>query len=561
MLRPLPFAALFAGLFPAVTSAQIPTALLREGDTVSVGGQSQTVQQIRQTTASACAGFACSVRSSGPLGTVDLAWGALTGGAPGVLRAESTVSGLQQLDFNAFFELSGSGVGYSARSRDVVTGQIGIRGAWLDGDVIARTGTPALGGRFWADVDEVGTTLDGRRWFRGRMSDAPGGPVTRRGLFVEDDFGVIQAVVLTGMTLPDLPAPLTGGGVQPTSRFSSLRGRWISPVNVQLTAGNDGAMTTDGRGLLLGGSLVQESVPIPGSVGGIGDRWDDFTWCGINEAGDWFFCGDTSNTSGAQNEYLCRNDGIWLREGDAVSGGNLRGGVIAAGINASSEVAYVWDVEAPGGEIAETLFLEDRVVARVGDAIDWDGDGALDPTDTIDRFLQGTLSVASSGDLFVAAVVDRSGNAVDAYLRFPRELGERYCAANANFSGGPGSISAHGSPFASANDLTLRCASLPQLSFGFFLVSRDAGFAANPGGSAGNLCLGGAIGRFQQAIQNSGSAAVIELQVDLTALPQPNGTAAVVSGDTWRFSTWFRDRDPMGNPTSNFSDAVAVTFR
>ncbi|MEM1452184.1 MAG: hypothetical protein AAF957_17570 [Planctomycetota bacterium] len=559
MLRPLLPAALV--LLTAAASAQVPTALLREGDLVSVGGQGQTVQQIRQTAASACAGFACSVRSSGPLGTVDLVWGNLTGGVPRVLRAESTTAGLQQLDFNAFFELSGTGVGYSARSRDIGTGQIGIRGAWLDDDVVARTDTPALGGRFWADVDEVGTTLDGRRWWRGRMSDVPGGPVTQRGLFVEDDFGVIRAVVITGMALPNLPAPLTGGGVASTARFSSLRGRWISPVNIQLTSGNDGAMTTDGQGLLLGGSLVQESVPIPGSVGGIGDRWDDFTWCGINEAGDWFFCGDTSNTSGAQNEYLCRNDGIWLREGDTVAGGTLRGGVVAAGINSSSEIAYVWDVEDAGGVVAETLYLEDRLVARVGDPVDWDGDGTLDPNDTIERFLGGTVSVASSGDVYIAAIVDRSGSNVDAYLRFPRELGERYCNANANFSGGPASISAHGSLVAAQNDLTLRCASMPQQSFGFFLVSRTEGFSPNPGGSAGNLCLGGSIGRFQQNILNSGAAAVIELRIDLAALPQPNGTTAAVAGETWRFSTWFRDADSMGNATSNFSDAVAVTFR
>ncbi|MEM8710362.1 MAG: hypothetical protein AAGG01_05380, partial [Planctomycetota bacterium] len=115
-------------LTTSVVEAQIPTALLREGDPVAVTGQVQTVQQIRQTAASACGGFACSVRSSGPLGTTDLFWGSLTGGNPAVLAAESTVGGLQQLEFEEVFELSSEGVAYSARSRDVVTGQLGITG-------------------------------------------------------------------------------------------------------------------------------------------------------------------------------------------------------------------------------------------------------------------------------------------------------------------------------------------------------------------------------------------------------------------------------------------------
>ncbi len=30
------------------------------------------------------------------------------------------------------------------------------------------------------------------------------------------------------------------------------------------------------------------------------------------------------------------------------------------------------------------------------------------------------------------------------------------------------------------------------------------------------------------------------------------------SGDTWNFQCWYRDNNPV--PTSNFTDAVSVTF-
>ena len=44
--------------------------------------------------------------------------------------------------------------------------------------------------------------------------------------------------------------------------------------------------------------------------------------------------------------------------------------------------------------------------------------------------------------------------------------------------------------------------------------------------------------------------------VDLTDLPPP--LTSVQAGETWNFTTWYRDVNPM--PTSNFTDGVSVTF-
>jgi len=110
--------------------------------------------------------------------------------------------------------------------------------------------------------------------------------------------------------------------------------------------------------------------------------------------------------------------------------------------------------------------------------------------------------------------------------------------------------------------VTLEASNLPNASFGFFLTSQTQGLTMNPGGSTGNLCLGGAIGRYvgPGQIQNSGSAGAISLAIDLTMTPTPTGLVAVQAGETWFFTAWHRD-SVSGNATSNFTDGVELAFQ
>jgi hypothetical protein len=137
-----------------------------------------------------------------------------------------------------------------------------------------------------------------------------------------------------------------------------------------------------------------------------------------------------------------------------------------------------------------------------------------------------------------------------------------YCGpAVVNSSGASAVMSATGSFVVATNDTTIECTSLPTSSFAYFLTSRTQGFSAMPGGSMGNLCLAGAIGRFTGPgqIQNSGAAGRVQLTLDLTQHPTPTGLVSVLSGETWSFQCWFRDAS-MGTPTSNFSDGLEVPF-
>ena len=141
----------------------------------------------------------------------------------------------------------------------------------------------------------------------------------------------------------------------------------------------------------------------------------------------------------------------------------------------------------------------------------------------------------------------------------PALLGENYCGpAVDNSSGQPGVIDAWGSTWVVNNDVTLQATGLPTEKFGYFLTSRPQGFVPTPGGSQGNLCLSGNIGRYTSNVLNTGASGSVALQIDLNSIPK-NPPDAIQAGETWRFQLWFRDNNPT--PTSNFTDGTAVRFQ
>ena len=137
-------------------------------------------------------------------------------------------------------------------------------------------------------------------------------------------------------------------------------------------------------------------------------------------------------------------------------------------------------------------------------------------------------------------------------------LGTPYCGpAVDNSTGAAGALLVTGSEQVADQDLTLTAIHLPTSQFGYFLTSLTQAFVQNPGGSQGNLCLGGTIGRFAQQVQSSGAAGSMAIAVDVTNLPA--GLGAIQPGETWNFQCWFRDANP--GATSNFTQGVAVDFQ
>ena len=138
-------------------------------------------------------------------------------------------------------------------------------------------------------------------------------------------------------------------------------------------------------------------------------------------------------------------------------------------------------------------------------------------------------------------------------------LGTRYCSANHNSAGLIGTQSVLGSPVVADNHTTLVATNLPSNQFGYFIASQSQGFAPNVGGSQGNLCLSGTISRFNSGIFQSGASGAGSLAIDLNQVPSPTGPIAIQAGESWHFQAWHRDL-VGGNPTSNFTDGVRVTY-
>lgn len=159
--------------------------------------------------------------------------------------------------------------------------------------------------------------------------------------------------------------------------------------------------------------------------------------------------------------------------------------------------------------------------------------------------------------------LNQTGPSSTVTLRFvvePNDLGAPFCGPGVpNSSGSSGLLAGVGTNVVAANNFGFRATQLPPNSFGFGIVSAQTAFVANPGGSSGNLCLGGAIGRFYDQILSSGASGTISIAVDAQSLPQPNGSVVIQPGQSWSFQLWHRDVGPAGS-TSNFTEGLTVTF-
>ncbi|QDV08000.1 FG-GAP repeat protein [Planctomycetes bacterium Poly30] len=141
-------------------------------------------------------------------------------------------------------------------------------------------------------------------------------------------------------------------------------------------------------------------------------------------------------------------------------------------------------------------------------------------------------------------------------------FGEGYCGPAAlNSSGAYGAMSAAGSKVIADNDVVLVAERLPALTFGFFLVAPGDGFVVAAGGSQGNLCLGGRIGRLNRGpaeIFRTNTSGEASRTLNVLDVPTPTGSEALLPGDTRYFQAWFRDAQPT--VTSNFTAGLRIQF-
>ena len=193
--------------------------------------------------------------------------------------------------------------------------------------------------------------------------------------------------------------------------------------------------------------------------------------------------------------------------------------------------------------------------------IDRDGDGAADLGYSWPAGRFGSLGGANDAGLALFRVtIDAPGGGQPAVLLAPRyRVDSALCAGVPNSTGSQGHLGAVGRSAVGENRLTLTAWDLPTDAFGYFLLSRTPDFVPQAGGSVGNLCLGGSIGRAVNQIFQVPASGRAQIALDLTDLPQPQGGVAAQVGETWYAQAWHRD-SVSGTATSNFTAAISVDF-
>lgn len=375
MRRPtLILSALAFVLFPLSARAEVPSAILMNGDVLPGGPPGHAVSALSNTAVNHAGGYSVTVNTTDGGTTLSHAWGNASGGAGGVLFTEGTYGQYEQVSWEAFFGMSNNGaVAYSPSCTDTGTGTAGLDAVYLDDTkiMIEAEPYPHSIGMYWTFGSRPGATANGTPHFVGGISPIQGGSTSNRGLF----YGPNAApLLLGGWAVAGLPDTLDHAStVSFDYRFSAAGTHYIAEVQtVTGSSLNDNHVAIDGAVALAGGSPVSEASPIPAIAGGLpGENWDNFDFMGIDEEGHWMFTGDTDGDV-ALDEFVAFDGAVLYREGDVLGGETLSGSIEGAYMNEQEDIAFIWDIQ---NNLLEALFLNDRMVLKEGDEVDLDGDG------------------------------------------------------------------------------------------------------------------------------------------------------------------------------------------
>ncbi len=379
---------LAAGGLIGASSAQVASALLRDEDPLP-GNPAQFVGSIGSMDTNGAGGWSVEINHDDNLGgtTISSAVGSADGVTPAAVLFSEGVFGLfTQTSWEFDVGLSDAGeTAYGPSGNGGPDG--GLESAWIDGTGFAIEGEAIVGGPFdglfWSFASGVEMTDDGVVWWSGGVRSTFDGSTSARGLFNSDD--VSDPVIFSGQLLSGLPAPVEGGATIDFDYKVSAQGtNYILQVEMETTGTGvstteNNVMVISGQGLTLDGGLVREASTVPASVGGlVGESWDNFDYMGVNEFGDFLFTGDTDAAT-SEDEFVCVNGQIVLREGEMTTDGFVVSGAMENGdLNENGDWAVVWDIDDPVDGNIEALIVNGAVVLAELDEVDWDNDGAID---------------------------------------------------------------------------------------------------------------------------------------------------------------------------------------
>lgn len=391
-------------------SAQLATALIREGDPLPAAGVGHSVSSVSNSAVNGVGGYAASINSTDGVTTLSHVWGSALGGPGALMATEGTFGTLTQTSFESFFGIDDAGnVAYSPTTNDSVSGTTGLDAAFLNGTLLANEGDPipSLPGKEYRFNSRVGITNNGLAYWVCGIDDQATGTGEGNGL------ATAAGVVLhkTGDLIPGLPSVLGSNAIDFDVRFSAGASHYIFGADTDATTSADFFMILDGLPMTTSAGLIGEGQPIPADAGGLpGENWSAFDFLGVTESGDTMITGDTAGST-ATDEFIAFNGKIVYREGDVVDGETLTGAIEGAYMNENCDISYIWDiVDTVNGGDVEALFLNNKLLLKEGDAVDLDGDGVVEPSSILSGFTGITaLTMGPNRRCYFTADVDVNG--------------------------------------------------------------------------------------------------------------------------------------------------------
>ncbi|HVS11433.1 MAG TPA: hypothetical protein VMS76_16305 [Planctomycetota bacterium] len=547
----LPAAAFAAVLLATPASAQVASALIRQGDALSGAPAGHVVTTgLLEISGNTNGGFGVNLSSSDGTTTLSHVWGSSDGTAPTVLRTEGTHDNIMQTSFETFFGISNQGeVSYSPLGTDLLTGTTSVDCVFVDDLAVCKEGypIPSLPGKVFRFGSRPDITSDGHPYWGGGINDMSG-TNEGYGLF----FGSGATLLFkTGDTLPGMNGPV-GSGIDFDYRFSALGTHWIS--HVASTAGTtmDGHVILDGSVLTIGGTPTVEGQIVPVSAGGIGgEAWAFFDYFGISETGDYMITGDTSGPT-TTDEFLLKNGVILYREGDVIDGETVIGSIEDARMDEAGNVAYVWAITSPSGNL-QAAFWNDQLIIKQGDLVDLDGDGVVEPTSIVVDL--DTLWTASNGKLYLTADIDVNGTSsttddIQAFFELdaPCPSPSVYCTAKVTSGGCVPAIGFTGTPIPGGG-FTVTCDQVEPGRMGLLFYSTTGNFGGGFPFQGGFLCASPP--QMRTPVQDSGGSLACSgtFSTSLDAL-----VSSLAAGTQVWSQYWFRD--PASPSTTGLSDAL-----
>ncbi len=555
--------------------AQTSTALLHEGDALP-GAPGFTVSTIGECAANNVGGFANQINTSDGVNTISRSWGNAIEAPGALLWSEQTgIAGYDQTSWEGFFGIDDMArTGYSP-SCNAIGGATGLDCTWVDGTPIAVEGQsiPTVPGKVYRFNSRVGMTGSGDPYWIGGINDGTSGASEGEGLF----YGAAQiSVIKTGDVSPaPLTSTISSGDFD--VRYSANGSHWIMNVDTTEPTASDEWLLIDGAiATCAGGGMVGEGQVIPVAAGGNGvDLWTaTFGSLGINEAGDHCYEADTNGAT-TSDAVIVYNGVIRWREGDVVGGLTLTGAPTGLSLNESGDVVHTWSTT---GSV-EAIFLNDTLIVKEGDTVDWTGDGVLDAGFVITD-ITGTTAVVlgSAGAIYFTADVDTNGGGVlEGFFRVRGgSSGSAFCAGDGSGTACPcannsmpgleegclnsfgmgGKLIASGTASLSSDTILFQGSQMPNSSALYFQGTAQANGGLGSVFGDGLRCAGGSIVRLK-TVSNSGGASQYPQMGD----PSVSVRGLVMAPGMRTYQVWYRNAAAFCNAeTFNLTNGWTIDW-